>query len=746
MFRRLAFLGGVVPRSPFLHTSIQLKVFAVVAALTLGLVGLLAVYFSIRHVEAARGAIENKAMTYGRLVGIQLEPAVAFDDEEAAAEVFSATAADRDVRGLALFDARGKPIFARGAFRPPLVSPLRLVKASHQEATVGGARCYAPVVSKEGTRGSLVLELSTESVAVERARIQRAAIGIGCLALVFGFLGALGIGRSLAKRLGTIAVVTKAVANGDLSQKPIVVTSNDEVGQLARSFNSMLANIQTLVAQIRTSAAEEKERLDGLVAKRTQELDQRNGDMRLVLDHVRQGFITLDRKGVMSPERSAILQTWLGKSADPVTFWEYLSCRSVDAGDAFQIGWDALLDGYLPLELCVEQLPKRMTIEKRIYELEYTPICVAGEVSQLMLVISDVTSEIERERSEESQKELLQIFERVRHDKTAVAEFVHEADALVQRLEHAAESAADMGAIRHTIHTLKGNCGVFGLTGIARICHELESDIDENGALLRAERLRALFDRWTSFTTNLLPLLGEADDGSVDVAATDYELFKKRLGDGTSRAELLAMVSDWRLEPTSRRLARVAEQLHAVAKRLGKSVLVDVDSNELRLDPLHWSPFWSSFVHVVRNTLDHGIETPEERRLAGKSDSGHVRLCTRAEHNDFIVEIRDDGRGMDWQTIEAKARALGWPCETEADLTDALFRDGFSTSDQVTELSGRGVGMGALRKACQALEGRIEIESVQGQGTSLRCRFPWQKSRGMPSSVPPSHSVWRAAG
>jgi two-component system chemotaxis sensor kinase CheA len=727
-----------------LRPSIQLKVFAVVAALTLGLVGLLAVYFSIRHVAAARGAIEKKAMTYGQLVGIQVQPAVAFDDDEAAAEVFSATAADQDVRGLALYDAMGHSISTRGAFRPPLISPMPLVTTARQEATPGGTRCFAPVLSKEGRRGTLVIELSTASVAIERARIQRAAIGIGCLALLLGFLGALGIGRSLAQRLASIAVVTKAVAAGDLSQKPIEVTSDDEVGQLARSFNAMFMNIQTLVSQIRISAAEEKVRLDGLVSQRTAELDQRNSDMRLVLEHVRQGFVTLNRQGVMSLERSAIVQTWLGKSSDPMTFWDNLSRRSVEAGDAFQIGWDALIDGYLPLDLCIEQLPKRMTIESRIYTLEYTPIVTEGELSKLMLVISDVTSEIERERAEESQKEFLHIFKRVRDDKTAVAEFVQEADVLVQRLENATHSAIDMAAVRHTIHTLKGNCGVFGLGGIARVCHELESEIDETGTMPRSERLQVLFERWSTFTVNLAPLLGQADNDSIDVAGPDYELFKQRLMDGTPRAELLAMVSDWRLEPTSRRLARVAEQLQAVAKRLGKNVVVEIESHELRLDPTHWSPFWAAFIHSVRNALDHGIESPEVRVGLGKSESGLVRLSTQAVLNDLVIELRDDGAGMDWERIAAKARALGWPHHDQADLTEALFRDGFSTNDQVTETSGRGVGMGALRAACQALDGTVEIESIKGRGTTLRCRFPWQKSRGMPS-LPPTHAVWRVA-
>jgi serine phosphatase RsbU (regulator of sigma subunit) len=248
-----------MPRKRLFEPLIQLKVFGVVAALTIGLVGLLAVYFSIRHVAAAHRAIERKALTYGRLVGIQVEPAVTFDDEEAAAEVFSATATDEDIRGLALFDAQGKSILARGVFSPPLVSPVALVTASRLLVTTGGTRCIAPVLSKEGFRGTLVLELSTDSVAIERSRTQRDAVGIGCIALLLGFLGALGIGRSLAKRLAAIAVVTRAVADGDLSQKPIVVTSRDEVGQLARSFNAMLANIQTLVRDVADKSRMESE-------------------------------------------------------------------------------------------------------------------------------------------------------------------------------------------------------------------------------------------------------------------------------------------------------------------------------------------------------------------------------------------------------------------------------------------------------------------------------------------------------
>ncbi len=179
------------------------------------------------------------------------------------------------------------------------------------------------------------------------------------------------------------------------------------------------------------------------------------------------------------------------------------------------------------------------------------------------------------------------------------------------------------------------------------------------------------------------------------------------------------------MEPTRVRLERIAEQARRIARRLTKGEIdVAIEDHDLRLDPKRWASFWSAFIHAVRNAADHGLEAPDERTQAGKSERGHMSLRTVARGDDLIIEIEDDGRGIDWAALGEKARGLGLPADGDAEIREALFSDGVSTAAQVTEISGRGIGMGAVRAAARALGGDVTVHSEAGRGTRVAITFP----------------------
>jgi chemotaxis protein histidine kinase CheA len=126
----------------------------------------------------------------------------------------------------------------------------------------------------------------------------------------------------------------------------------------------------------------------------------------------------------------------------------------------------------------------------------------------------------------------------------------------------------------------------------------------------------------------------------------------------------------------------------------------------------------------VRNALDHGIETPDERRGCGKSPTATLTLSTRLEGEELVIAFADDGRGVDWNEIKELARRRGLPHVAQADLEDALFSDGLSTKGTVSEYSGRGVGMAAVAAATRDLDGRVHVHSEPGGGTRVELRFP----------------------
>lgn len=176
---------------------------------------------------------------------------------------------------------------------------------------------------------------------------------------------------------------------------------------------------------------------------------------------------------------------------------------------------------------------------------------------------------------------------------------------------------------------------------------------------------------------------------------------------------------------------KMARLVRDVAAKAGKKVALSISGEETELDRNVVEQISDPLVHMIRNAIDHGIESPDDRRAKGKDQEGHLSLSAYHQGGSIVIEIRDDGRGLDKARIVAKAveKELLAPDVTPQQLSDAeafnlIFLPGFSTAEKVTDLSGRGVGMDVVRRNIEALRGKIEIDSVAGKGTIFRMRLP----------------------
>jgi len=283
----------------------------------------------------------------------------------------------------------------------------------------------------------------------------------------------------------------------------------------------------------------------------------------------------------------------------------------------------------------------------------------------------------------------------------------------------------DTATLNRVIHTLKGNSSIFGINAVADYCHELETRIQEDQARPTAQQRSELAQRFERLRTKVELLLGDQTRKNIEVESSEYEAVLRAIGGDESRARIVRRMAAWKLEPTSIRLERIADRAKRIAERLNKGRLdVVVRDNGLRLEAPLWAPFWSSFIHVVRNAVDHGLESKSERVVMKKNAAGAIELVSRLEKETFIVEISDDGRGIDWKAVAERATAAAIPCGSQEDLVQAIFTDGISTAPFVTEVSGRGIGMGAMRAVCEARGGTMDVSSVAGAGTRIVFRFP----------------------
>jgi two-component system, chemotaxis family, sensor kinase CheA len=183
-----------------------------------------------------------------------------------------------------------------------------------------------------------------------------------------------------------------------------------------------------------------------------------------------------------------------------------------------------------------------------------------------------------------------------------------------------------------------------------------------------------------------------------------------------------------RMIPIKQTFQRMSRLVRDLAKNAGKVVSVELVGEDTEIDRNMVDEIYNPLVHMIRNSVDHGLETPEERIKAGKSEKGMITLKAYHRGGNIVIEIADDGKGLDKQKILAKAIKSGI-VQSDESLSDQeifklIFMPGLSTAAKVTDVSGRGVGMDVVKRAVEKLRGKIEIESTVGEGTTFITRFP----------------------
>jgi two-component system chemotaxis sensor kinase CheA len=194
--------------------------------------------------------------------------------------------------------------------------------------------------------------------------------------------------------------------------------------------------------------------------------------------------------------------------------------------------------------------------------------------------------------------------------------------------------------------------------------------------------------------------------------------------------DLQRSVMKIRMVPVEQLFRRFPRMVRDVSRQCGREVELVLSGQETDLDKGILDSIAEPLTHMVRNAVSHGIEPVEERRQLGKSPHGIVRLNAHHQGNQVVVEVSDDGRGMDVQKIRSKAIELGLVTAeeaarlSEAETLDFIFRPGFSTAEQVTEVSGRGVGMDVVQSVLHRLKATVSVETRLGHGTTFRLKLP----------------------
>ncbi|PPQ36249.1 chemotaxis protein CheA, partial [Rhodoblastus acidophilus] len=193
-------------------------------------------------------------------------------------------------------------------------------------------------------------------------------------------------------------------------------------------------------------------------------------------------------------------------------------------------------------------------------------------------------------------------------------------------------------------------------------------------------------------------------------------------------SELRATMMVLRMVPVATLFERFRRLARDLQHETGKQIELVTEGESTEMDKTVIERLADPLVHIIRNSADHGLETPEERLAAGKPASGRITLGARQSGGEVVISVSDDGRGVDRARVRAKAEANGLIAPgqelSDQDVLQLIFHPGFSTAAKVTNLSGRGVGMDVVKKTIEALRGAVDVTSQPGQGSEVALRIP----------------------
>jgi two-component system, chemotaxis family, sensor kinase CheA len=451
-----------------------------------------------------------------------------------------------------------------------------------------------------------------------------------------------------------------------------------------------------------------------------------NQSLKQITDHVTFGFLVIDRELRIDGGHTRSCNELFGKThlvGRPLT--EILDIDDPVARACVEVGLQQFYDDVLPEEVLLNQVQHTFLVKGRVLRIH--PRCIrsaAGEVSHLLVTVSDDTALVDARRQAATLESLVSIL----RQREAFSSFLTDFRRGVAEVTGAA-ARGDRARARRELHTLKGNAGCFGVGEVADLIHHIEAadDLSEL-SIHRIEKTMRTFleSHWAvlriDYAAAEAPVVGVPSG-----ALAELEELAATLPDGPARA-LQAWTRRALFRPIGPLFGPLDRQVQALAAKLEREVELVIRGGDTLVDAGVLAPVLRNFTHAVRNAIDHGIEPAALRHP--KPRQGQVSIDVTESPTAWHVVIADDGRGVDVAALCESAVRQGLVTRetlgrfSPDDRLKLVFADGLTTSDRPSEVSGRGVGMGALREAVVSAGGDVRVTSERGAGTRIAISIP----------------------
>ena len=455
------------------------------------------------------------------------------------------------------------------------------------------------------------------------------------------------------------------------------------------------------------------------------EVNRRTDEMKTILNNVTFGFLTVDRSLNIRTEYTHSCESLFGTNEIAGRKLTELLALNERGSKHYELGVDQIFEDIMPEFVTLHQIPSKFYVKDKVLRVEGSVVRgKSGEVSAILYTISDHTSLEQAQNEANLNRALIEIL----RQKDSFQFFLEDAKKqLTQARQLLSKNSAPI--LRRIIHTIKGNSASYGLTNVVNLIHQIE-----DGSSLTNKELDIIQNAIDKFLQDNYEILGISFD---QFSAETVEVGSDKISDLRSMAEAVEgptgeRIRSWAQEVTQKPASVIIGPIECFASRLadrldkkiafsitGENTLVDMDTTRGVLQTL---------IHLVRNAIDHGIENPNER--AGKNSQARVSLRLMRTDHEYVFEVEDDGRGIDINLLTQKAIEKNLITKEELkQMSDdekfsLIFRDGFSSAEETTDISGRGVGMSAVKSEVQKAGGELHIDSHLKKGTLITINIP----------------------
>jgi signal transduction histidine kinase/HPt (histidine-containing phosphotransfer) domain-containing protein len=632
----------------------------------------------------------------------------------------------------------------------------------------------APVIVSEETMGFIRYGFSTKAMQTAIAEVQKNGRNslfqtlsllflLAIISLFAGYIIVKKIAIMITTPIGALVHSTKVISEGnyDITVK---AESNDEIGNLAEHFESMRATIKKYT-----------DHLQDIIDEKMQQVND-------ILNNIDQGLFTINLDGTVNNEYSARANQIL--KVDDVASHNIYELLRLDTKQqsAFNTWLDLIkkrhqshrwnklvkLAPVLELELLSSSAESEMEFVAISYQKIYDK---EGKLSKIMVLAADETEKrmkdlqmaAERQRHENDVKAILGIANTPPEE---IVEFMEDTTSRMRdlksiitvHLENVKEqrenfpngpeyliSKEQIEALYRDMHTIKGNSGSYGFEMLSFFAHHAEDMLEELREPIKMRRadslvaIKGYLDKMDESIDDIHQkirlVFGKDEEATIRIPGFRIEKIQNviaRFGAVTPESNIAELVNEcamlsWKpLKSLVRKYTKVGQK---TARKLHKNVEFIVENDQAYFPPDILADIDDVMIHLMRNAVDHGIEEPEVREEFGKG-VGRVRFELKVENKLRILRISDDGRGIDSEKLLDVAlkrnviSAEQFQAMSENERLKLIFLSGISTSEIITDISGRGIGMNVVQEKIQALNGDVTIETIANKGTTFIITIP----------------------